>query len=64
LKILCPSLAAFQELMDTMLEAELGVDRYMTYIGTREVKSTPPNLAKLAAGSLVPTIPTDRARKP
>ena len=64
LKIVCPSLAAFQELMDTMLEAELGVDRYMTYIGTREVKSTPPNLAKLAAGSLVPTIPTDRARKP
>lgn len=49
LKVYCPSLAVFQELMETLLAAELGVDRYMTYIVTREIKSARPNLAKLAA---------------
>jgi Lrp/AsnC family transcriptional regulator, regulator of ectoine-degradation genes len=46
--VLCPSLAAFQNLMDSLLAAELGIDRYMIYIVTREVKSAQPNLAKLA----------------
>ena len=49
LKIFCPSLANFQELMETLLAAELGIDRYMTYIVTREIKSARPNLAKLVA---------------
>ena len=49
LKVFTPSLAAFQELMDSLLADELGVDRYMTYIVTRHVKSTQPNLARLAA---------------
>lgn len=31
-----------------MLDAELGVDRYMTYIATRVVKAGRPNIAKLA----------------
>jgi Lrp/AsnC family transcriptional regulator, regulator of ectoine-degradation genes len=44
-----PNLAAFQTLMETMLAAELGIDRYMTYIATRRVKSSRPNLTKLAA---------------
>jgi len=44
-----PSIASFQALMDTLLAAELGIDRYMTYIATRRVKSAQPNLAKLAA---------------
>ncbi|PWE30057.1 AsnC family transcriptional regulator [Maritimibacter sp. 55A14] len=43
-----PSLESFQRLMDTLLAAELGIDRYMTYIATRKVKSGQPNLAKLA----------------
>jgi Lrp/AsnC family transcriptional regulator, regulator of ectoine-degradation genes len=49
MKIFSPSLAAFQSLMDSLLAAELGIERYMTYIVTREVKSEPPNLAKLTA---------------
>jgi Lrp/AsnC family transcriptional regulator, regulator of ectoine-degradation genes len=48
MKVITPSLPAFQALMETLLEAELGIDRYMTYIVTREVKSGPPNLARLA----------------
>jgi Lrp/AsnC family transcriptional regulator, regulator of ectoine-degradation genes len=35
--------------MDSLLAAELGIERYMTYIVTREVKSEPPDLAKLTA---------------
>ena len=48
MKVITPSLPAFQALMEALLEAELGIDRYMTYIVTREVKSGPPNLARLA----------------
>jgi len=51
MKIFCPSLAAFQNLMESLLAAELGIQRYMTYIVTREVKSEPPDLAGLAAGT-------------
>jgi Lrp/AsnC family transcriptional regulator of ectoine degradation len=49
--VICPTLTAFQELMQAMLDAELGVDRYMTYIVTRKVKSTRPNIPKLVAAS-------------
>jgi Lrp/AsnC family transcriptional regulator of ectoine degradation len=35
--------------MESLLAAELGIDRYMTYIVTREIKSAPPNLARLIA---------------
>ncbi|MTI09797.1 Lrp/AsnC family transcriptional regulator [Curvivirga aplysinae] len=41
------NLQAFQELMEELLMAELGIERYMTYIVTREIKSVPPNLNKL-----------------
>ena len=51
LKIFSPSLAAFQELMETLLAAELGIDRYMTYIVTRQVKSAQPNLPALRVKS-------------
>lgn len=46
------SLPAFQILMEGMLDAELGIDRYMTYIVTREIKSARPDLARLLAGQL------------
>jgi Lrp/AsnC family transcriptional regulator of ectoine degradation len=49
MKIFSPSLAAFQRLMESLLAAELGIERYMTYIVTRDVKSEPPNLAGLTA---------------
>ena len=49
LKAVTSNLMSFQALMQAMLEAELGVDRYMTYIATRIVKANRPNLAKLAS---------------
>jgi Lrp/AsnC family transcriptional regulator of ectoine degradation len=49
LKAVSFNLTSFQALMQAMLDAELGVDRYMTYIATRIVKASSPNLAKLAA---------------
>ncbi|MDU8914186.1 Lrp/AsnC family transcriptional regulator [Aestuariicoccus sp. MJ-SS9] len=55
IKAVCPSMAAFQNLMQDMRESELGVDRYMTYIATRVVKAGRPNVAKL-----VGTMPRDR----
>lgn len=48
MRIVCPNLSGFQSLVETMLDAELGIDRYMTYIVTRSVKTGRPNLAKLA----------------
>lgn len=47
MKVFSPSLADFQALMETMLEADIGIDRYMTYIATRTVKSAHPKLLKL-----------------
>jgi Lrp/AsnC family transcriptional regulator of ectoine degradation len=49
MKVFCSSLTSFQCLMQAMIDAELGVDRYMTYIATRTVKAGRPNLARLAA---------------
>ena len=51
LKILTPGLTDFQNLMESLLAAEVGIDRYMTYIVTREIKSGPPNLARLLAAA-------------
>lgn len=48
LKISSPDMAAFQDLMTGLLEAGLGIERYMTYIVTRRIKTAPPNLARLA----------------
>ena len=48
MRVICPSLSAFQALMQDMLDTDPGVDRYMTYIATRIVKSSKPNIAKLA----------------
>ena len=49
MEVVCPSLASFQTSIESFLAADLGIDRYMTYIATRRVISTQPNLAKLAA---------------
>jgi Lrp/AsnC family transcriptional regulator of ectoine degradation len=48
--VVTTGLPAFQRLMDEMLSAELGIDRYMTYIATREVKSVEPRLDLLVSG--------------
>ena len=57
----CATLAAFQALMQSMLDAELGVDRYMTYIGTRVVKASRPNIARLTARRVPGANPADRS---
>ena len=49
MKIFSPSLADFQALMESLLVADIGIDRYMTYIATRTVKSGRPNLLKLVS---------------
>lgn len=51
MNVLCPTLTAFQELMQAMLDAELGVERYMIYIAMRRIKSSRPNIPKLVAAS-------------
>ncbi|RBI68308.1 Lrp/AsnC family transcriptional regulator [Roseovarius sp. TE539] len=47
LTVVVPNLAAFQELMDELLAAELSIDRYVTHFATRLVKAEQPNLATL-----------------
>lgn len=49
MKVTAPSLAMFQTVMESLLSANVEIDRYMTYIVTRKVKSSQPNLAKLVA---------------
>lgn len=44
--VISPSLAAFQDTMEQLVEDEIGIDRYITYFVTRDVKSTLPNLVK------------------
>lgn len=45
--VVTPSLAAFQTVMEGLLNAELSIDRYVTYIVTRQIKKTAPNLQAL-----------------
>jgi len=47
LTVVTSNLQTFQALMDSLLSEGLGIDRYMTYIVTRTVKSTQPDLARL-----------------
>lgn len=41
LKVVAPDIDAYQRLIDRLLLAEIGIDRYFTYIVTRIVKSGP-----------------------
>jgi len=49
MKVVVTGLPAFQILMDNLLLADLGIDKYMTYFATRQIKAGQPNLAKLVA---------------
>ena len=49
LQVVAPDVAAYQALMDALLEARAGVRRYFSYIVTKQVKDAPPPLALLAA---------------
>lgn len=44
-------LQVFQNLMDAMLEADLAIERYVTYIVTRQIKSGQPDLRRLLAAT-------------
>jgi Lrp/AsnC family transcriptional regulator of ectoine degradation len=45
--VLSKNLLDFQELIDQLLNAKIGIDRYFIYIVTRQVKKSPPNLSAL-----------------
>ncbi|MDP6968920.1 MAG: Lrp/AsnC family transcriptional regulator [Gammaproteobacteria bacterium] len=45
--IIARNLADFQDLIEQLLNDEIGIDRYFIYIITRQVKCTTPNLFKL-----------------
>ncbi|NVK31513.1 MAG: Lrp/AsnC family transcriptional regulator [Gammaproteobacteria bacterium] len=55
MRVCCRNLGEFQMLMDEMSASELAVERYITYIVTRQVKSIQPNLKQLLPSrSLLP----------
>ncbi len=47
IKVITRNLTDFQALIEQLLNAEIGIDRYFIYIVTRQVKSSAPNLSKL-----------------
>lgn len=47
MKVVTPRLSDFQGVMEALLSEELGIERYMTYIVTRQIKSAQPNLGRL-----------------
>jgi len=49
MKVISPSLTAFQEFVEDIHAEDLGIDRYMTHFATRQVKSALPNITKLAS---------------
>lgn len=59
--VVTTSLPVFQALMEAMLEADLAIDRYMTYIVTRQIKSARPDIARLVAGQIAKREPGAKA---
>jgi len=51
LQVITRDVAAYQALMDALLERRAGVKRYFSYIVTKDVKAAPPPLAALLGGS-------------
>ena len=47
MKVITASLNDFQNLMEDLLNKDIGIERYTIYVLTREVKSTPLSLSKL-----------------
>ena len=52
MKVVVPGIEAYQGLIDRLLIADIGIDRYFTYVVTREVKTGPANLAGLVAAEI------------
>jgi len=51
MKVITSNLSEFQELMNELISDDLKIDKYMTYIITKNIKSSHPNLTKL-----IPTV--------
>ncbi len=51
LKLVVRDVDAYQRLMDQLLEAQIGIDRYFGYIVTKPVKSGSPDLLRLVGNS-------------
>jgi len=45
MKFICENIDSYQRLVDDMLESDIGLKRYYTYIVTKPVKCTPPSLS-------------------
>jgi Lrp/AsnC family transcriptional regulator of ectoine degradation len=52
LRVVAPDIDAYQRLIDRLLLAEIGIDRYFTYIVTRAIKSAPQPPVSLFADRL------------
>ena len=50
LRLVVRDVDAYQRLMDMLLDADLGIDRYFGYIVTKRIKATPPPLDRLVEG--------------
>lgn len=51
MQVVTPDIAAYQSLMDALLDRRAGVRRYFSYIVTKDVKDAPPPLDKLVTRS-------------
>ena len=51
MKVVAPSVEAYQALIDGLLEAEIGIARYFSYIVTKAVKQEPVPLEPLRAAA-------------
>lgn len=49
LKVVATDIDAYQQLIDRLLAAEIGIERYVTYVVTRTVKSSPQVPVEVAA---------------
>ena len=56
MKVFSPSLADFQALMESLLVADIGIDRYMTYIVTRRMVRSWRVNAKIGMSDRIPDI--------
>lgn len=66
LKILARDVDAYQRLIDDLLVADIGIDRYFSYVVTRQIKSLPQapvGLATAAAGAAPPLHPAKSSGK-
>ena len=58
MKLVVGSIDEYQNLVDSLLLENLGIDRYFTYIVTREIKSKKPKLPTLQGVALLSLLKT------